>query len=183
MYVASLIRSRVIFAFSMCCLALSLATAAGAVDLRDWGRKFPTAERFVVLSQFGNQAVLDKETQLVWQRQPFQSQTSWIVAKVRCLSLVLGGRRGWRLPSVHELQSLTRPDAPIGVLALPTGHPFVNVQASSYWTETRFVGGSGQPTGGAFAIQFHVGGLFELPPTETPRFNWCVRGGGPISEH
>jgi hypothetical protein len=40
-----------------------------AIDTRDWGRKFASSDnRFVVLDAFNNEAVLDEETQLVWQR-------------------------------------------------------------------------------------------------------------------
>ena len=48
---------------------LALTSTAGAVDMREWGRKYNIAsERFVVLTSFNNEAVLDKETQLVWHR-------------------------------------------------------------------------------------------------------------------
>src|SRR5262245_54093346 len=120
-------------------IALSmLGTAAGAVDLRDWGRKYPASERFVVLAQFDNQAVLDKETQLVWQRTPDPNQAlQWHYARTSCIAGVFGGRRGWRLPSVHELSSLAEASAPAGTLALPQGHPFQNVPIGRYWTSTR----------------------------------------------
>lgn len=38
----------------LACSGFAIANTATAVDLRDWGRKFPTSERFVVLSQFNN---------------------------------------------------------------------------------------------------------------------------------
>ena len=39
-----------------------------------------------------------------------------------CLSNVTGGRSGWRLPTIQELESLNDHGA------LPAGHPFTNVQ-------------------------------------------------------
>lgn len=45
--------------------------AAEAIDLRSWDQKINDPDRrFVVLPAFNNEAVLDKETQLVWQRTP-----------------------------------------------------------------------------------------------------------------
>src|SRR5262245_39617836 len=57
--------NRIRAAASLIWLGLALANHARAVDLRDWGRKYDNAnERSVVLSEFNNDAVLDKETQL-----------------------------------------------------------------------------------------------------------------------
>ena len=67
-------------AVTLVCAALALPSNAGAVDLRDWGRKYDNAsERFELLASFNNEAVLDKETQLVWRRSA-SSATSWVFA-------------------------------------------------------------------------------------------------------
>src|ERR1700741_3523860 len=83
-----------------------------------WDQTLPSNTRFIVLSNFSNQAVLDRETGLVWQRSPdsvVQNQP-WSTAAVICHSLGVsagivntiptGGRAGWRLPSIEELASL-----------------------------------------------------------------------------
>jgi hypothetical protein len=44
-------RHRFAAAVATACAGLALASAADAVDLRDWGRKFPASERFVVLGR------------------------------------------------------------------------------------------------------------------------------------
>ncbi|MGH8243044.1 MAG: DUF1566 domain-containing protein [Steroidobacteraceae bacterium] len=164
-------------------IGLTLATAAGAVDLRDWGRKFPAAERFVVLSQFGKQAVLDKETQLVWQRTPALTTTTWSSAKGHCIGLVLGGRLGWRLPSLYELLSIGQSNAPAGNLGLPPGHPFKSVQ-TLYWTSTARLPNSGQPATEAFLAHIGPGNASAVTPfLGQIHFGvWCVRGGGMPSE-
>lgn len=44
---------------------------AEAIDLRSWDQKIANpVTRFVVLRAFDDQAVLDRETQLVWQTSP-----------------------------------------------------------------------------------------------------------------
>ena len=55
---------------TLAALALSV-TAVEAVDVRSWDRKIENAtHRFVVLRAFDDEAVLDRETQLVWARTP-----------------------------------------------------------------------------------------------------------------
>jgi hypothetical protein len=118
---------------------LALAGTASAVDLRDWGRKFPASERFVVLSSFNNEAVLDKETQLVWQRASGPAST-WTSAETYCFVRAIGGRLGWRLPSISELTSLAGVVGSGGVGGyLPAGHPFQDIGAQDYfWTSTEY---------------------------------------------
>ena len=89
--------------------ACGIGAEANAVDIRSWDQRIDDAtKRFVVLAAFNNQAVLDKETQLVWQRQTASPQT-WYVAMEGCLLASIGGRDGWRLPSMSELSSLVGP--------------------------------------------------------------------------
>jgi hypothetical protein len=175
-------RHRFAAAVATACAGLALASAAEAVDLRDWGRKFPASERFVVLAQFNNQAVLDKETQLVWQRTPFQSLLPYRNSAVdSCTDRSNGGRLGWRLPSLHELASLVDPSAAPGSLALPAGHPFIAVPLGvygEYWTATL----SNDPTIG-YLVRFKGPGFVLKKAIANPAYMWCVRAGGPISEY
>jgi hypothetical protein len=156
---------------------VGLVDLAGAMPLESWDNKIPNASmRFKVLTEFNNQAVLDKETQLVWEQSPASTTTSWENARLQCTALKTGGRKGWRLPSVHELQSLIDPTAvvPLNNPTLPMNHPFSNVTAlNGYWTATS----DAAHPGWVWAVSFFDGSAtgFILPTVNTFP-SWCVRG-------
>lgn len=100
-----------------------------------WNRIIPGAKRF--LGALGGVAILDRETGLVWARSPTPAQTTWYGAMDYCANLTLGDRKGWRLPVIEELASLVDPAN--REPALPTGHPFINIQNSYYWSSTTYV--------------------------------------------
>lgn len=153
----------------------------GAKNLRDWGDKINQAsKRFKVLKEYNNEAVLDNETQLVWEREPgiFLSNRSsnWFFVRRFCLNTSTGDRKGWRLPSAHELASLI--DASQSEPALPEGHPFTGAfqrfNNDIYWTATT----SAFDSNDAFILDFSNGTLTE-ESKNTRHFFWCVRGGSP----
>src|SRR6188768_4297245 len=76
---------------------------------QSWDKKLSGASRFTVLSDFGGAAVRDNETGLVWEQSPETKTVNWMNARFQCTSRKIGGRMGWRLPSVHELASLVDP--------------------------------------------------------------------------
>ena len=110
-----------------------------AIDLsavtQNWDKVLPAEDRFVILSAFNNRAVRDNETGLVWERTPDEMVRPWSQAISICAERPVGGRFGWRLPSVHELMTLLDPTT--GNPALPAGHPFRNVQPSVYGRRPR----------------------------------------------
>ena len=151
-----------------------------------WDQQLPASTRFIVLSNWGSAAVLDRETGLVWEKSPSTSSFPWsdntkpTSAATHCNQLTVGNRGGWRLPTVQELDSLVDYD-PTNTSAprLPPGHPFTNVPSmfSSYWTAntlevqplfawTVFFGNAG----GAGPAVIGEGKILTL-------FVWCVRGG------
>jgi hypothetical protein len=161
-----------------CTLTLALGAAcaamtANAVDLRSWDQKFSNAaNRFVVLTAFSDEAVLDKETQLVWQRKPYSSvNAAWPAAHLICDTAAIGGRYGWRLPSINELVSLLEPRD--GIHGLQDGHPFQEVTATMYWSSTRYLAGTNF---------VEVLGFGSSQPVYIQGFSssaariWCVRG-------
>jgi Protein of unknown function (DUF1566) len=154
---------RITAAIVLACAGIAAASAAGTATARHWGRQYPATERFVVLAQFGEVAVLDRETQLVWERAPAPTLLEWGSAFAACLPKTTGGRKGWRLPTAEELTSLQ--DAS----ALPPGHPFEGVQHEAFWTAT-----SHPQIDTAFVV-FGSGGFAFYPKSASHRA-WCVRG-------
>ncbi|HKA44710.1 MAG TPA: DUF1566 domain-containing protein, partial [Burkholderiales bacterium] len=151
-----------------------------------WDQTLPANTRFIVLSNFNSEAVLDRETGLVWHRSPgiakFLSEASAI-----CKRSTTGNRFGWRLPTLNELASLFDPSA-TAAPGLPLGHPFTGLGAlqEDFWssTPTFSSGGSIQsfagvsyetnPSTGVFQIVMNVFLPNSINVSARP---WCVRGG------
>lgn len=143
-----------------------------------WSQKLICAvgncPRFIVLSDWNSAAVLDRETALVWEQSPGTATRSWIGA-FECYQREVGGRKGWRLPTVEELASLV--DSTQSNPALPSGHPFSNVQssapASAYWSATTLAAN----TTNAWRVTFFNGQAGPTSKDLSSLFVWCVRGG------
>ena len=131
-----------------------------------WSAVLPDARRFTLV--MNNQAVLDNETGLVWQRTPSVTLSEWNTHS--CTGVSLNGRFGWRQPTIAELSSLLDGDYPTA--GLPAGHPFnLGAGSSEFWTATS--------VNATFARVVRIGyGVGSGDKSsETKRF-WCVRGAG-----
>jgi hypothetical protein len=130
--------------------------------------------RFIVLSNWNNQAVLDRETGLVWEQAPDAARTDFTGARFVCDRKKVGNRLGWRVPTVQDLASLLDPaDPAIASRGLPVGHPFGNVeQSAAYWTATTLTGN----TTFGFVVEVGIGNV-DLFTKGTLLPVWCVRGG------
>ena len=151
-----------------------------------WDQQIPAAQRFIMLSNWNNEAVLDRETGLVWERSPVSVlRTGWFDAISGCDGLIVANRLGWRLPSSQELTSLIDPTQ--SSPALPAGSPFQGVVGigslgSLYWSA------ASTETDASFAkaVDFSNGSITsitkipKLPILQGARF-WCVRGGSSVS--
>jgi len=149
-----------------------------------WDKKISNAiRRFKVLNGFNDEAVLDKETGLVWERSPSTETKSWPNARLFCAQKAVGGRGGWRLPSFYELASLVDPTVKTaGTPRLPGGHPFLDVQASAYWSSTVFAEEPGFTMVVGFDFVAGSDAPIEVGDANTagaPKFTWAVRGGSP----
>jgi hypothetical protein len=116
--------------------------------------------------------VLDNETGLVWQRSPSTVTQSWVAGTNSCAVSLIGGRRGWRMPTFAELASLN-----VSGVGLPAGHPFTNV-SGFYWTASDSVSSR------TFAIRYDPGSTNPATAAErkivsTTTRLWCVRGPDP----
>jgi hypothetical protein len=154
--------------------------------VRSWDRRINNA-RFQVLQEFNNEAVLDRETGVVWERSPSTQPMAWSNARLFCAQKAVGGRGGWRLPAFFELASLVDPSVhTAGIPRLPSGHPFTSVQAADYWSDTAFADESGF----VLLVGFHFVAGSDAPIFVTdanvggaPKYAWAVRGGGGMSSY
>ncbi len=130
-----------------------------------------------------DEAVLDHETSLVWERAPGDDQPgSLIGARDACYTSHTGNRYGWRLPAIEELSTLGVYNGANGPCDnLPCDHPFEGLvfgaeSYDGYWSSTL--------TG-----YWHWGLNRYGKPARTPGSVsqwrvWCVRGGhGPSQQH
>ena len=138
-----------------------------------------TCPRFVVLTNWNGEAVLDRETGLTWQRTV--DSYSWSRGNA-CSMVSVGGRWGWRFPTVTELLTIFDPANAQGPY-LPAGHPFfplglsinfyllTSTPAGTFNGEDQFVtlypGMRGDGT-----IRLTTGVIARSFPGQA----WCVRG-------
>jgi Protein of unknown function (DUF1566) len=146
-----------------------------------WDQTLPSSTRFIVLSNFNDAAVLDRETGLVWEKTLEVTTLSWSEAQNACISKNVGGRGGWKLPSIQELRSLMDPTVPFPGPALPAGHPFIGVQSSDseptpYWTSTTW----GHDVSAAWFVDLDDGSAGILDKPQKAAYYWCVRGGSGV---
>jgi hypothetical protein len=158
------------------------ATAAPPTDpfagvTQNWDQNLPITSRFTVLSDFGGKAVRDNNTGLVWEQAPLDFVMPWAQATTSCLnkSVIAGGPRGWRLPSIVELLSLINGNSP------PPASVFTGALTANYWSATTVAWfpeelENVEPHQMAWVAIFSDGHLTrELKSQE--RRAWCVRGG------
>ena len=123
------------------------------------------------------EAVLDKETGLVWERSPENIENGWLSwygGQWSCSSVFRARRAGWRLPTISELLSLQDYCSSQWFdQMLPCGHPFNNVSSAfrQFWSATTWFFDSNEaivwsPYSGEVPIDKNI-----------ERWRWCVRGG------
>ena len=140
---------------------------------RSRDKALPAAQRFVILPTFNSEAVLDKETSLVWEKSPQTTSATWSVAHRTCTEKHVGGQKGWRLPSLEELASLVDSSVAPPGLALPPGHPFLAIRSAVYWSATRV----GEDPRGSWGVHFGLGGGATFINWAHSVQFWCVRDG------
>jgi hypothetical protein len=134
-----------------------------------WSQKLPASERFELV--LDGEAVMDKETGLVWEQSPYTLIRTWTSSASHCYNREVGNRKGWRLPTIEELTSLVDNDN--SNPALPTGHPFSIVQPAKYWSSSTVP----SDTPYAYNVTTWDGEVAIENKTYFGHYVWCVRGG------
>jgi hypothetical protein len=137
----------------------------------------PPNRRFAICSGASSpsdDAVLDKETGLVWERSPATDKKALSSAIVYSTTKVAARCKGWRLPALEEMLSLVDPSA--NNPTLPAGYPFLNLQLDYfYWSLSK-----GLPVAGDLNLVwgYNFGNADTsciLIPSSC--YTWLVRGG------
>jgi len=133
------------------------------------------SSRFKCIAETGDNAVLDMETGLVWQRSLDSETNTYNNAVGHCLASSISGWFGWRAPTTAELTSLMT----TGVEpSLPIGHPFLGVEWSidtPVWYVATTEYRTNTDHGYSFAAEFALH-LVGQRPMEGDFKSWCVRG-------
>ena len=126
----------------------------------------------------GDGTVTDNLTGLMWTKNgnlPNGRKKTWQDVQDYIASLNngvgLGGYHDWRLPNRKELRSLV--DYSNSNPALPTGHPFINVQSSSYWSSSAYYSWSGAFYG-TWSVFMWMGSIVDAAGYN---YVWPVRAG------
>jgi len=155
--------------------AVAIAPLAMAGSFPTWSDQIRGSGRFKALIDFGNAAVLDKETGLVWERSPSAATFNQSSAILHCNQLTVGGRLGWRLPGAQELATLYDPGNAGGNPDLPAGHPFAGVVSAEYWSATYSTDFANSD---AWIVDFSGANGVVTHFLKSDTFHaWCVRGG------
>ena len=126
-------------------------------------------------SSSADDAVLDKETGLVWERSPATDRKGLGGAVVYSTTRVVAQCKGWRLPALEELLSLVNPVATNP--PLPPGHPFLNIKLDYfYWSLSR---GIPEPTDQNLVWGYNFGNADTgcIVVAAATCYTWLVRGG------
>lgn len=140
------------------------------------GREGCDSDRFTCL--FGDTAVRDNETGIVWDRDPDTGTRTWASSISHCANREVGGRKGWSLPMREQLATLvdrtgTGVDGNGDPLKLPDGHPFLNVQSANYWSAST----NATVPVLAWVVNFFFGAVTTFNKDPGTDRAWCVRGG------
>jgi hypothetical protein len=123
--------------------AIPAGAASGAgpyYAIPAWDQTIPASTRFVVLTNFNNAAVLDRETGLVWEQYISLNTSDWASAQSVCFGTSTGNKLGWRLPTINELNTLFEKNPTTTFNTLPVGHPFSFTRLDSIWTNSTMEG-------------------------------------------
>lgn len=162
---------RLLLGVSISVALMGLASSAFAQDA--WKLHIGLGRTVLLGDGWANQAVWDRETDLVWEQSPSGLAFTWDQAEDRCNSLVIGNRMGWRVPTLQELLSVL--DLSQGSHLPPNNKyafPFPIPPNEAIWSST-----STDPCrSSCSAWEMDIGGnVLPTQPKGSLSHAWCVR--------
>ena len=114
----------------------------------------------------------DERTGLIWQKFGATQRMTWDEALKQCDSLSLAGQKGWRLPNIKELRSLS--DDRLVQPSLDR-QLFPRAESTAYWSSTTQINRPER----AWYVDFTTGLVTYADKTE-PQLTLAVRGGAAV---
>jgi len=114
-----------------------------------------------------NVTVTDNNTLLMWQRQDDGTTRAWADAEPYCSGLSLGGQSDWRIPEIHELQTIVD----FGNSVHLDATYFTGTNSTGYYWSTTYAASSSK----AWYMRVGHGTVGDLGKTNT-QYTRCVRG-------
>jgi hypothetical protein len=140
------------------------------VEAKEPGEPLPPEERYVLLKGYNQQAVVDKETGLIWERDPNQNgNLPWAQARQVCLNKSVHHKKGWRLHSITELTGVWDP------FIVQPASPFIGICCKTFWSSTV---DASAPTTQAWTMDT-ANGFTRITPLSDNMGIWCVKGESP----
>ncbi|NRB42856.1 MAG: DUF1566 domain-containing protein [Pseudomonadales bacterium] len=117
---------------------------------------------------------------MVWEQSPDLTgdeeeggERLWTDALEHCFEAKVGGRYGWRMPTIEELTTLL--DDTVAPPLIPDALKAItsDVQASGYWSSTSSI----SDPDGVWHVRFQDAIISDSRPKDGFKYVWCVRGG------
>lgn len=151
--------------------ALLLPSISALAKEGSWGA-IVSGSRFQELTNFNNEAVLDRETGLIWEKNGAVSDNIPNNTFLYCYGKNVAGKMGWRLPKIEEVTSLFN-----GSTFAALGS--INIDPNPSYVET------GSPDTDTPGLRYYYSRATMSVQTIDPdnmssnsRVVLCVRGGG-----
>jgi len=110
-------------------------------------------ERFTESSTGADAVVSDALTGLIWQKSPAGEAKSWQAALSYCEESTAANTGDWRLPSVHELESLVDVSTHSPATFKDGSTAYVSVSDDKFWSGTTY----GKDHADAWYVEFNYG--------------------------
>ena len=118
-----------------------------------WGHRPDKPQGVFTVKEVGGENVVeDSQTKLIWQQTSSPQTKNWADAKGYCNALVYAGFKDWRLPSMHELESLVD-------YSIQYPGPMIDGKAFPGTKNLSWSASPGSESSSASAVNFYVGAV------------------------